>query len=102
MRAAASASFSSAPGTGLDSRSTNPGGCTMRRTLTFALGLTLLVPTLASAQRTSVSGDIPIYNNQGKPDLTPDPKRFVSQMEIVDRLFNPADSELVAGSLGAP
>jgi len=72
----------------------------MRRTLTFALGLTLLVPTLASAQRTSVSGDIPIYNNQGKPDLTPDPKRFVSQMEIVDRLFNAGDCELVEGSVG--
>jgi len=72
----------------------------MTRPLLLALVLILMVPTLASAQRTSVSGDVPIYANQGKPDLTPDPKRFVSQMEIVDRLFNPGDCELVEGSVG--
>jgi hypothetical protein len=72
----------------------------MTRPVLIALALILLVPTLASAQRTSVSGDIPIYNNQGKPDLTPDPKRFNSQMEIVDRLFNTGDCELVEGSVG--
>ncbi len=72
----------------------------MRRPVMIALALTLLVPTLAFAQRTSVSGDIPIYDNQGKPDLTPDPKRFNSQMEIVDRLFNAGDCELIEGSVG--
>ncbi len=72
----------------------------MRRSMMLALSLMLLVPSLATAQRTSVSGDIPIYDNQGKPDLTPDPKRFVSQMEIVDRLFNAGDCELVEGSVG--
>ena len=72
----------------------------MTRPLLLALVLILMVPTLASAQRTSVSGDVPIYANQGKPDLTPDPKRFVSQMEIVDRLFKSGDCELVEGSVG--
>ena len=32
---------------------------------------------------------IPIYDNGGKPDLAVDPQRFVAQMEIVDRLFEP-------------
>jgi len=66
----------------------------------FAFGLILLIPALSSAQRTSVSGDIPIYNNHGRPDLTIDPKRFESQMEIVDRLFQAGDCELVEGSVG--
>lgn len=71
------------------------------------LVLTLLAPivllaTHASAQRTSVSGDFPIYANSGKPDLTPDPKRFVSQMEIVDRLFQPGSCEFEEGSVGGP
>src|SRR5947208_3570758 len=72
----------------------------MRRPVTITLALTILVPALAWAQRTSVSGDFPIYDNHGKPDLTPDPKRFVSQMEIVDRLFKSGDCELVEGSVG--
>src|ERR1051325_10780459 len=72
----------------------------MRTSLPIALALTLLAPSLALAQRTSVSGDVPIYANGGLPDLTPDPKRFVSQMEIVDRLFNAGDCELVEGSVG--
>src|SRR5260221_14652102 len=71
-----------------------------RTSLPIALALTLLAPSLALAQRTSVSGDVPIYANGGLPDLTPDPKRFVSQMEIVDRLFNAGDCELVEGSVG--
>ena len=72
----------------------------MRRSVMLVFALSLLGPALAQAQRTSVSGDVPIYDNQGKPDLTPDPKRFVSQMEIVDRLFNAGDCELVEGSVG--
>jgi len=54
----------------------------------------------AWAQRTDVSRDFPVYNNNNKPDLTVDPKRFVSQMEIVDRLFSAGDCELVEGSVG--
>src|SRR5436309_12476908 len=90
---------SSAPRIGAILRSTNPE-VPMRRLTMIALGMILLIPTLTSAQRTSVSGDFPIYDNHGKPDLTPDPKRFVSQMEIVDRLFNAGDCELVEGSVG--
>ena len=48
-----------------------------------------LLATPAFAQRTSVSRDFPVYVNGGLPDLTVDPKRFVSQMEIVDRYFDP-------------
>ena len=69
----------------------------------LASGLLLLMslgPAAAIAQRTSVSGDVPIYANGGKPDLTPDPKRFESQMEIVDRLFQAGDCELEEGTVG--
>src|SRR5437868_10507741 len=54
----------------------------------------------AWAQRTDVSRDFPVYRNHNKPDLTVDPKRFVSQMEIVDRFFNSSSCELVEGSVG--
>ena len=47
----------------------------------------------ASAQRTSVSRDFPVYDNGGSADLTVDPQRFVAQMEIVDRLFDPIADE---------
>src|SRR2546422_5724951 len=63
------------------------------RTLAAALMALLMAPALG--QRTSVSSDFPIYDNGGKPDLTIDPKRFVSQMEIVDRYFAPDDCALV-------
>jgi len=72
----------------------------MNRTLMTALAFILVAPAAALAQRTSVSRDVPIYKNGGLPDLTPDPKRFVSQMEIVDRLFQATDCELVEGSVG--
>lgn len=65
----------------------------------------LLVAVPAAAQRTSVSRDFPVYANGGKPDLTVDPQRFVSQMEIVDRFFDPeadacAFAEEVIGGAG--
>lgn len=72
----------------------------MKRTLAVSLALLVLAPLTAWAQRTSVSGDVPIYANGGLPDLTPDPKRFNSQMEIVDRLFDAASCELIEGSVG--
>ena len=62
--------------------------------------LLLLVPTSAITQRTSVSSLFPIYNNQGKPDLTIDPQRVVSQMEIVDRLFDPGSCAIAEGVVG--
>ena len=72
----------------------------MKRTLVLAVTIAALLPALALAQRTAVSGDFPAYNNHGRPDLTIDPKRFESQMEIVDRLFQQGDCELVEGSVG--
>jgi Lysyl oxidase len=54
--------------------------------------LCLLLTVPAVAQRTSVGREFPIYDNGGNPDLTVDPKRFVSQMEIVDRYFDPVQN----------
>ena len=56
--------------------------------LGFALFLFLLAAP-GFAQRTAVGRDFPVYDNGGFPDLTIDPKRFASQMEIVDRYFDP-------------
>jgi hypothetical protein len=72
----------------------------MKKTLALAASILLFDCGMALAQRTSVSRDFPIYDNHGKPDLTSDPKRFVSQMEIVDRLFQAGDCELQDGSVG--
>jgi hypothetical protein len=54
-----------------------------------------LLATPAFAQRTSVGRDVPIYANGGKPDLTIDSKRFVAQMEIIDRYFDPVADRCV-------
>ena len=72
----------------------------MRRIVIASVVIGALVSGSVLAQRTSVSGDFPIYDNKGLPDLTVDPKRFVSQMEIVDRLFQAGDCEFVEGSVG--
>jgi len=64
--------------------------------------LLLLVPSVLS-QRTSVGRLFPVYNNGGKPDLTIDPQRFTSQMEIIDRFFDAttcAVQENVVGGTG--
>jgi Lysyl oxidase len=66
----------------------------------LALLAILATASTASAQRTSVSGDFPVYANGGKPDLTVDPKRFVSQMEIVDRYFDPGSCAFIEGAVG--
>ena len=65
-----------------------------------ALLLLCLIPFVATAVRTDVSRDFPIYHNNGLPDLTIDAKRFVSQMEIVDRLFDSSSCEIIEGSVG--
>jgi lysyl oxidase len=72
----------------------------MRKAFAVSLFVCLGLSTFAFAQRTSVSGDFPIYANGGKPDLTVDPKRFVSQMEIVDRYFDPDSCSLIEGAVG--
>ena len=73
-----------------------------RLALLLALGVGALALASASAAepRNSVSSDFPVYANGGSPDLTVDPKRFNSQMEIVDRYFAPDSCELVEGSVG--
>jgi hypothetical protein len=64
--------------------------------------LLLLLPASAAADpRNSVSSQFPIYANGGLPDLTVDPKRFESQLEIVDRLFEAGDCEFLEGSVDA-
>ena len=60
--------------------------------LTAALAL---ITTEAESARTSVARQFPIYDNGGKPDLTIDPQRFVAQMEIIDRWFDPIDDQCV-------
>jgi len=63
--------------------------------------ITLVVLTAPSvlAQRTSVGRDFPVYANSGKPDLTVDPQRFTSQMEIIDRLFDDGTCAVQEGAV---
>jgi Lysyl oxidase len=72
----------------------------MKTTMLIALALVAFTTSVPNAQRTSVSSDFPVYDNAGNPDITVDPKRFVSQMEIIDRLFDSTDCELIEGSIG--
>src|SRR6266404_6890269 len=75
----------------------------LKKIIALVIGSVLLlsiIPFVAKAVRTDVSRDFPVYSNHGKPDLTVDPKRFVSQMEIIDRLFDSTSCELVEGSVG--
>lgn len=64
------------------------------------LVLVVLVAPLTPAQRTSVGRDFPVYANGGKPDLTVDPQRFTSQMEIIDRLFDDGTCAILEGAVG--
>src|SRR5213594_2354813 len=76
---------------------------TLKKSVALVVGSVALlgiIPFVAKAVRTDVSRDFPVYNNHGKPDLTVDPKRFVNQMEIVDRLFDSSSCELQEGSVG--
>ena len=72
---------------------------TLRILLISVVAIPLLVPTVMS-QRTSVGRDFPVYDNGGKPDLTVDPKRFVSQMEIIDRFFAEGTCAIEEGAVG--
>lgn len=72
----------------------------LRALLIIVIALLVLVPSVTS-QRTSVSRNFPVYDNGGKPDLVVDPLRFVSQMEIVDRLFTEGGCAIQEGAVGA-
>jgi hypothetical protein len=73
----------------------------MKRICILALGLLALSAATAAAEpRDSVSRDFPIYANNHTADLTVDPKRFVSQMEIVDRWFDAGSCESFEGTVG--
>jgi len=75
----------------------------LKKIIALVVGSVLLpsiIPFVAKAVRTDVSRDFPVYSNHGKPDLTVDPKRFVSQMEIIDRLFDASSCEIAEGSVG--
>jgi len=63
-----------------------------RLLIMFAISM---VFSQVQAQRTSVSGDFPIYDNGGKPDLTVDAKRQANSMSIVDRYFDPVRDQCV-------
>ena len=78
------------------------------RSLRICLWLTLaLYATLAGAARDSLENryDIAVYDNGGKPDLTVDPIRLKSQLNVIDRYFDPANpSDVCAfneGTIGA-
>jgi hypothetical protein len=60
----------------------------------------LFAPGVGTAQRTNVARLFPLYDNGGKPDMVMDPQRFVAQMEIVDRNFDPADCAIAEGVVG--
>ena len=71
------------------------------RKLIFIIVLGLaLIPTSVLSQRKSGSRQFPVYENGGKPDLVVDPQRFVSQMEIVDRLFAEGSCAIEEGAVG--
>ena len=68
--------------------------------LSLLMACLLLAPGIGTAQRTNVSRDFPLYDNGGKPDMVMDPQRFVAQMEIVDRSFEPTDCAIAEGVVG--
>ncbi|HKB68476.1 MAG TPA: lysyl oxidase family protein [Pyrinomonadaceae bacterium] len=64
------------------------------------ISLLILGTPSALSQRTSVGRQFPVYDNGGEPDLTVDPQRFTSQMEIVDRLFEEGTCAIEEGAVG--
>ena len=70
------------------------------RTSLFAVIALLVLAASSLSQRTSVGRLFPVYNNGGKPDLTVDPQRFTSQMEIIDRFFDDGTCAIQEGAVG--
>lgn len=73
---------------------------TLRVSALTIVGILVLLTSSGLSQRTSVGRLFPVYNNGGKPDLTVDPQRFTSQMEIVDRLFDDGSCAIQEGAVG--
>jgi len=74
--------------------------CKLSASLITIIALLFLGTPPARSQRTSVGREFPVYDNGGKPDLTVDPQRFTSQMEIVDRLFEEGTCAIEEGAVG--
>jgi len=74
----------------------------LRVLLIATIALFVLVTPTVLSQRTSVSRQFPVYDNDGKADLLVDPQRFVSQMEIVDRDATRDPCALEEGVVGGP
>ena len=72
----------------------------LRASVITVITLLVLGTPSALSQRTSVGRQFPVYDNGGKPDLTVDPQRFTSQMEIVDRLFEDGTCAIEEGAVG--
>jgi len=72
----------------------------MRKLIFVSLLAFAVVPSSVLSQRASVSRQFPVYDNGGKPDLVVDPQRFVSKMEIVDRLFTEGSCAIEEGAVG--
>lgn len=53
------------------------------------------------ADRAAVALEFPIYQNEGKPDLTIDLKRLAETTEIIDRSFTVDDCALQEGAVGS-
>jgi hypothetical protein len=74
---------------------------TLNRSCAISRGAACIVAMLvgtfatlpAQAARTSLENryDVTVYANGGKPDLTVDPIRLQSQLNVIDRYFDPAD-----------
>ena len=72
----------------------------LNASLITIISLLILGTPSALSQRTSVGRQFPVYDNGGKPDLTVDPQRFTSQMEIIDRLFEEGTCAIEEGAVG--
>ena len=72
----------------------------MRRLSLITACLVALTLSLLSGASARSPVDSPVYDNGGKPDLTVDPKRFVTQMAIIDRWFEPGSCAIEEGSVG--
>ena len=72
----------------------------MRNVIVITVLALALIPTSGLSQKVKVSRQFPVYDNSGKPDLVVDPSRFVSSMQIVDRLFSEGNCAIEASLVG--